>query len=1302
MHRLVPDFIIERFKEGNPYGELPAVGIFVDLSGFSDMTSTLMQLGQYGAEILASIMRDIFDPMIRSVYQHSGFIATFAGDSFTAIFPIDQESIESYKNPLAAAIEIQEKIAATSHQQTPKGEFNISVRIGIAAGLVNWGIIHQKKRERASYFFRGSAIEGCIESEKKAESGTIIFDESFHNALGKYIDSKPIDSHYQLVSVVGDLPNANLIQPVSVDVDNAKHFYPESIITQARTGEFRQIVNMFISLPTVRTEPQLEIFMQALFKLQNRYGGLLNRLDFGDKGSHLLLFWGAPVAYENDIGRALNFILELQTETAIPIKAGITYRIAHAGFIGSPIREEYTCYGQGVNLAARFMEGAGRGEVWIDEPIARRVEHYFDIEAVGEYTFKGFDQPQKVYSLYERRQQIDTFFPGRFFDREKEINQILHSSSPLWEGKPQNPLVIFGEPGIGKSRLINEFKQSEFLTSKKLLWARCQTDQVLRRSFNPFRYWTKNYFGISDLQSEARNKRNFNRKIDQLIAATEDPSLASELDRTRSFLGNLVNLFWDDSLFEQLDPQGRYENTIIGLITLMKAESKLQPLIVQIEDIQWLDEDSKAFLNQLCLSIKTEVEKSYPILIIATSRDTPHSTSLGKGIKFQTIELKPLPSQTILYLAEDMLAGSTGQSLIEAITNLAEGNPFFAEQIVLYLKEENLIKETDGEWGLVEKNTSFLPTDIRAVLVARLDQTEPEVKNVILTASTLGREFKASVLKQMMPFSSELDSILSKAEQASVWRSQNGKEFVFKSNLMRDAAYKMQTRSQRQNTHAVAVRVLEDLYRDDLSNGYHELAYHAENAMLTEKAIQYYLGAGTKASDNYQNNQAIYNFTKAIDLSPDVHNPDYFELLIKRENMYSLIGNREDQMADLTFAQQIANQLEDSLMLAKINNRLSNYYYLTGDFNQAILYAREAIKLATKNGYSEIEIESRNTWANSSRQQGDYQNSHHQAEHSLDLSKNIAFTYGICTSLNNLSMTANEQGDFSRAIEYLEESLQTARKANQFGLEAQTLNNLANIYGDLGDYSSAYEAYTQALELAQKTGTRLGEGLVNTNLGWLSSLLGDFESARKHLERSMRIAQEIGDIYNQTFSLINLSMVAVCQNDTDIAKSYAQQGLALARDLGHKPGEAFAATFLGHAVLAIERWDQAREWYQHGLDLRNELGQQNFAIEPLAGLAEVAHRTKGPEAASEMVLQILEFLDAGGTLDGIDQPFRIYTTCARVLLEVGHPRAQDFIREAYTLLQNQAAKIKDTKYRESFLMNVPFHDEIIRLYDDLD
>lgn len=1299
MHLLVPKFILKQVQQGNQYGALPAAGLFVDLSGFSAMTNTLMQLGQHGAEVMAGIMRQIFTPMIEKVYRHHGFIATFAGDSFTAIFPLDPETAQPNLHPIAAALEIQQTIDGFQSPETPMGTFSIYGRIGVSAGTANWGIITAADDQRATYFFRGSAIEGCIHAQSHAQNGEIILDEAAHTRYGNLIQLTQVENVYRLESASGPLPVTEEIPDTPFDLEIAKRFYPESLLTQDPMGEFRHVVNMFISLPTIRTEPQLEIFLQTLFTLQDRYGGLLNRIDFGDKGAHLLLFWGAPVAYQNDIGRALNFILSLQSETSIPINAGVTYQIAHAGFIGSSLREEYTCYGKGVNLAARFMTSAPRGEVWLDEPIYKRVGHYYEIEFEGAFNFKGFDEKQKVFALYERHQSVDAILTRNFSGREQELKRLGTLFQPIEQGQTPTPAILAGEPGIGKSRLADYFL-SKLLPEDDLLLARCQTDQMLRKSFNPFRYWAKNYFNVQDANADARNKRNFNRRLDQLIEQTDNPALATELDRTRSFLGSLVNLFWDDSLYEQLEPQGRYENTIIGLTTLLKAESLLHPIVLLIEDLQWMDVDSKAFLQHLYRGLHAIPDETFPIFILATTREPQPTGCLGEDVPYEVIPLPPLSRTEIQQIATSFFDGAAiNPQFFEMLTDFSEGNPLYTEQIIRYLQEDNQLVQTASGWGLIQENTSYLPTDTRAVLVARLDQLPLPVKQVILTAAALGREFNTQILGHMLHQDAQLSKKLGQAEHAAIWTPISQTAYTFNSNLFRDAAYQMQTHAQRQQVHALAVEALEESKPQELAKNAPELAYHAENAGLIMKARQYYQLAGETAQQAYQNQQAIHYFTKALTLSKDL-TPDVFlgDLYLARENIYNLIGQRKAQQQDLQKAQTIANQFKAPRLQAQVFNRLSRYHHLIGEYPTAIQNAQEALAVAQKHLLPEVEASSWNAWANSCRHLGEHANAMDKAARGLEIAQQHRDSFNAGVSLNVLSLMTIEQGQFTKAIDLLHNSLETARGMNNFALEAQTLNNLGIVYGELGDYSSAYQAYTQSQEISQKIGSRLGEGFTTSNLGWIAGQLGNYKTAKTHLEKSIRISQEIGEPYIHAFSLLNLSLFTPLQEEAEAARAYAEDGLALLRETGHKTGEAYALTYLGHALTALGQYEEAKDSYRQAYQIRHELDQVPLSMEPLAGLAEITSRTEGADAALPQVEKISAYLKSGGTLDGIDQPFRIYAICARVLMESPPPAGEKFVQQAYTLLQEKATKIQDAPSRESFLSNVPSHRAITDLY----
>ena len=428
-------------------------------------------------------------------------------------------------------------MAEHSRHETPYGVFEVGVKIGLATGDVAWGIVRSEDDARAAFYFRGPAIDACAEAEHHAQTGDLILHPSAMGALRNAIEGEESGNGMRVASLTTALPAP---QPVTLDLpplDLQAHFFPRAIIEQTFSGEFRQAINVFINLRGDPSETQIEQFMAAVFKLQDKYGGLLNRIDFGDKGCSLLLFWGAPIAHENDVARALNFLLGLHEQTRIPIRVGVTSRISHAGFIGSPLHAEYTCYGNGVNLAARLMTSAPWETIWVDDEIWLRAEHQFELEPEGERTFKGFFEPQPVYALlgYKAAEVLD-IYERPMVGRSAEIAQlndfIRPLLSPAAEQRFAGILVVAGEAGVGKSRLVEEFRQRVGVGAQGLAplqFFLCQTDQILHSPLNPFVYWLREYFGQSSTQSGAYNRRVFSRKLNQLLSDLPDTDPSERL-----------------------------------------------------------------------------------------------------------------------------------------------------------------------------------------------------------------------------------------------------------------------------------------------------------------------------------------------------------------------------------------------------------------------------------------------------------------------------------------------------------------------------------------------------------------------------------------------------------------------------------------------------------------------------------------------------------------------------------------------------------------------------------------------------
>jgi predicted ATPase/class 3 adenylate cyclase len=1302
MHNLVPNYILEKYELGEYRGSDPAVGMFVDISGFSLITDDLMKHGQHGAEILANVMRNIFSPLIRSIYEQDGFVSTLAGDAFTAIFPLSVNADQVCLHVLTAAWKIREALDGIAKQSTPYGDFIISGKIGIAKGEASWGLVSSVNEQRAAYYFQGTAVEESALLESKANAGEILINSDFHSCVNKNTSVELVGDYIRITDIIGELcPPQTIAHPV-VTSEVLYRFFPQSLFLEKSIGEFRQVVTMFINLPTVRTEDQLEIFMQSLFDLQDKYGGLLTRLDFGDKGSNLLIFWGAPVAYENDINRALNLILDLQIRTSIPINAGITYQISHAGFIGSAIREEYSTYGRGVNLAARFMKAAQRGDIWIDEEIANRAASQFEIELIGDLAFKGFTEKQRVYLLEDRKDVVETFYQTDMVGRHVELEQMKAFIKPLTEGKYSGALIILGEPGIGKTRLVYEFKKMADLQDIDFLWALCQSDQAMRESLNPFRYWLYQYFSISKSQSESRNKRSFNRKLDGLIATLEDEILASELDRTRSFLGAMVGLYWPDSLSEQLDPQGRYDNTLIGLISLIQAESTLQPIILHIEDAQWIDADSEKLLAQLDRTIKSDESNSYPIAIIATARMEFVSSGLSERLSHQEIKLEELTPDALESLADQILAGPASPKLLEQLLERTDGNPFFAEQSLLYLKEEGLLKRKDNLWTAAEHYSLPLPDNVRALLVSRLDRLSQEVKDVVLTASVLGREFEIQLLSQMLDGDSALPEKVAVAEQNTIWTALNELRYLFNHALLHDAAYRMQVHARRQVLHELAVRAIEVLYSKDLSSHSVDLAYHCEQAGLLEKALGYLIEAAIVAKGGYQNTQAVDYLGRALQLTPEEDFQTRFKILIEREALLRFLGRQEEQQHDLenlnTLIDSSWNNSTDIEKLkyhSKVALRWANYHSDIGNFDTAIDSAKEAISLNQQAIMTEDVVEAFFFWSHGLYRQGKYDEAIEKGGEGLSHALKTGYREGESRLLNLLGMIAFEQEKLAEAQKYFLNSLNIAEEIGNLRLQAMTLNNLGNDTLTSGNFSAAQDYYERSLKLARQIGDRSGEGLVLGNLGYIAGIQGDYSTAREYNGQALRSARQVGNRIQEGYALINSSSVLRSLKEYPSALEHAKLGLSIALEIGDRNGEAWSFTILGNTHFEIGDLEAAAAAFERAVELRQSMEQLNLACEPLAGQARVALAKGDIAGAIKNINPILKYLDQGGTLNGTEEPIQVYLTCFQVLHQVNDPQAKLILEDGYAQLQTRGDGIKNKAMRNIFFENIPHNRNLL-------
>ncbi|MBK8823314.1 MAG: tetratricopeptide repeat protein [Anaerolineales bacterium] len=1299
-HQLVPEFIYEKYRAGESNGIFLGASMFVDLSGFSTMADVLSRQGAHGAEILADMMRVVFEPLVNAVFAQGGFVIGYAGDAFNAVFPAEQDSGQAMMRCLSAAAAMQAHTKSNSLVSTPYGEFPIRIKVGIGFGKTTWQIFKSINGKRASYWFRGESLNGAVSGEESAHAGDIVADPISYELLKDAVHATPVDDCFLIQEIHADLPTAHLLPPPKPADDLTGIFLADSIAHLPMAGEFRQVVNLFIDIPASISDAALIApFMETVYLLQEQYGGFFLRPDLGDKGFNLLMFWGAPTAYENDVERALNFILELSTRTRITLRVGISYHMAYAGFVGSSQREDYTAYGWGVNLAARMMERAGEGEFWMDEEAARRAEKHFNFKPLGEYHFKGFKHEQKAFALIGRKNVIETVYQGELVGRGRELESLASFSDPLKQGQFAGVMVLKGEAGIGKSRLVHSFQYSEYFNDLSAQWMVCQADEILRLPFNPFTDWLKKRFELLENQSDELNWVTFSRNIQELAKATPDAELAAELLRTSSVLAALINISVPGSLYESLDAKGRYDNTLIALSVLLRAESLQKPLVLFVEDTHWLDKDTGAFLSYFVRTLLSEPDKQYPIAIIATQRPESNSAWTLDEVAMNGIQLEKLSSANMARLAEDIVGNPVSDSLLTLLDKRADGNPFFAEQILRYLSEQNaLALDVEGKYFANEQVEVSLPTDVRAVLVARLDRLAQQVKETVQTASVLGREFEVRILGEMLHADEKISHHIAQAENANIWAPLTEIEYIFRHALLRDAAYSMQLLARQRGLHGLAVAAMETIYRDDLEPHYGELAYHAEKAEIKEKALHYLSLAGRLSLGVYQNQQAIDYFSRALALVSSDDLRTKFDLMLLRVECYYNISNPTEQLGNLDILEELAALLKDDGLLARALVRRAYCFSAVGDFQNVLTYALRAKDFAEAAHDDDLLLAIYLVLPNAFLRTGKGSDALQYAKDALAFAVKTKTRRGEGSTLTSLGLVSLETENPTIAMQYHEQALAIAREVKDRYLEAKALNNLANTVGlSQGDFSTARDYFEQAYFIFQELGYVSGKGLALTNLGWLTGLLGDYSASTAYHEQTLIISREIGNRSMEMCTYINLSAAAGGQGHAQDALKWAQKALEFSTKTGDRLGDSWAYFYLGYACILNAKYDDAVQMFLKSIEIRLEINTPVLIAESHAGLINAYLKTGNEVLAQKEAEQVLQYMQINPQFEGAEEPLRIYLAVFQVLDKTKDLRSNVVLQNAKQLLNTQVSKLRSEEARRMYVENVPWRRDLYKL-----
>ena len=498
-----------------------------------------------------------------------------------------------------------------------------------------------------------------------------------------------------------------------------------------------------------------------------RYEGTIARL----MGDALLAFFGAPVAHEDDPVRAVRAGLDLLTLTKeyaeevrhrhgidFALRVGLNTGSVVVGEVGSNLVYEYTAMGDAVNLAARMQSAARPMTLLISDNTYRFIAPLFDVQDLGSISVKGKTEPVQVYEVFRPMAT-----PGRLrglsgldspmVGREAELNTLIDLSLTLKNGTGQVALII-GEAGLGKTRLINEWKNAISAATEPSatpLWIEGHSlsyGQSL--AYHLLIDLLRNMLGVATSSSERVVQQVLKKMCEELFGA-DSPSVFP-------YLGHILSIQLEGDALERvrsLDPQTLQAQYQIAFRQLLIALSRRQPIILILEDIHWADSSSADLLAKL-LPLASE----NPIIYICLTRpdlETPGWKLVDRYKELGTtsvieINLMPLSEEYSQELVTNLLEiGNLPPKIQELILSKAEGNPFFVEEVIRMLIDQGVFVQKENSW-LVQReiDTVEIPDTLQGLLLARIDRLPEDVKHTLRVASVIGRQFSVKVLEQVL------------------------------------------------------------------------------------------------------------------------------------------------------------------------------------------------------------------------------------------------------------------------------------------------------------------------------------------------------------------------------------------------------------------------------------------------------------------------------------------------------------------------------------------------------------------------
>ncbi|MGH7354952.1 MAG: ATP-binding protein, partial [Candidatus Rokuibacteriota bacterium] len=857
-----------------------------------------------------------------------------------------------------------------------------------------------------------------------------------------------------------------------------------------------------------------------------------------------------------------------------------------------------TAVGDTTNIAARLQQSARPGSVIVSEATHAVIAGFFETLDLGALPVKGHAPIHAFEVLRARGRRSRLEIAGEtgltpLVGRARELDTLRERFAEARAGRGQ-VVSIAGEAGIGKSRLLLEFRRRLAEAGEAVTWLEGQCVSFGQSiPFLPVIDQLRRNFGIEEFDGEP-----------EIVAKIEHGMRRmGGLDGYIPYVRYLLSVDPGDSKVAAIDAAARRSRILEAVRAMSLRGAQIRPIVFVFEDLHWIDASSEEYLGTLVDSVV-----SAPILLVFTYR-IGYTPPFG-GRSFHTaLSLQSLSPEETLAMAGGVLGTEAfPHELRDALMAKAEGVPLFVEEVTKTLLELGVLQRENGGYRLVRRiDEVSIPDTIQDIIMARLDRLGENGKRIVQLASVIGRQFLKRLLERIAGVTHELDGLLGELKTLEIIYEQGllpEPAYVFKHAVIQDVAYQSLLVQRRKELHRSVGLAIEELYADRLPEHYEELAHHFAQGEAWVEAFEYLVRSADKAKDTYANEAAVAHYSRALDVAPHVHPAlplaTVLEVYQRRGRLHVVMARHDDAIAGVEKMLELARAAGDRRLEgeALADLAFAHAFTLVAEHQPtARRYAEEAVVVGREIDDTRVLAKAFGQLGQIEAADGDLEKATRLFEETIRLGEQLGEPELYLHADVIRAAMANWRGEFRRAIDVCRRVERVAKSIHDEIGEGLALAFLCLAHIGLGEYTEGLAAIDGALVKARERKSHFNIGRLTNSLGWFHQEFGDF---RRALELD-REAVDLGRLHKlgnvEISSLINVG------NDYLYGGEPAR-ALALLEETVGRAEKGFGAhrwrwdmrvsVPIAEALLTLDRVDDALPWIDRAAATARSTGSAKY------------------------------------------------------------------------------------------------------------